>query len=88
MRGSDLSPQNRPDTFTCATCEVAIVGMPVFHVGVSFCCAGCVANGPCTCSYDAAIGGQSAVPAASVRHCADLAHAFVDERPGVVGAAR
>jgi hypothetical protein len=38
--------------FTCVTCEVEIVGSATFHVGLPFCCAGCVANGPCTCSYD------------------------------------
>ena len=38
--------------FTCVTCEVEIVGPATFHVGLPFCCAGCVAGGPCTCSYD------------------------------------
>ncbi len=38
--------------FTCVTCEQEIRGTPVFHVGLPFCCAGCVANGPCLCSYD------------------------------------
>lgn len=38
--------------FTCVTCELEIAGTPVFHVGLPFCCGGCVANGPCTCSYD------------------------------------
>lgn len=38
--------------FTCATCELVISGAPTFHVGLPFCCAGCVAGGPCTCSYD------------------------------------
>jgi transcription elongation factor Elf1 len=39
-------------TFTCATCDHEIVGRPVFHIGLTFCCAGCAADGPCTCSYD------------------------------------
>jgi hypothetical protein len=39
-------------TFTCASCEAEIRGRATFHVGVAFCCAGCVAGGPCTCSYD------------------------------------
>ena len=39
-------------TFSCVTCEAEIVGRPTFYVGLPFCCAGCVANGPCTCSYD------------------------------------
>ncbi len=38
--------------FTCVTCELEIAGTPVFHVGLPFCCAGCVADGPCICSYD------------------------------------
>ena len=38
--------------FTCATCEVVIGGSTVIHVGLPFCCAGCVAGGPCVCSYD------------------------------------
>ena len=37
---------------TCATCEVQIVGSAEFHVGLPFCCAGCVVGGPCLCSYD------------------------------------
>jgi len=39
-------------TFTCATCDETIVGRPVFHLGLAFCCAGCAADGPCMCSYD------------------------------------
>ena len=39
-------------TFTCATCDHEIVGNPVFHIGLTFCCAGCAADGPCMCSYD------------------------------------
>lgn len=38
--------------FTCVTCELEIAATPVFHVGLPFCCAGCVAGGPCICSYD------------------------------------
>ena len=39
-------------TFTCATCDHESVGHPVFHIGLTFCCAGCAADGPCMCSYD------------------------------------
>jgi hypothetical protein len=39
-------------TFTCVSCHVEIRTEPVFHVGLPFCCAGCVAGGPCICSYD------------------------------------
>jgi len=41
-------------TFTCATCDDQIAHHPVFHLGLAFCCAGCAADGPCMCSYDAA----------------------------------
>jgi hypothetical protein len=44
-----LSTQYR---VTCVTCEVEIVGNAVFHAGLPFCCSGCVAGGPCNCSYD------------------------------------
>jgi hypothetical protein len=46
------SPLAEP-TFVCASCEAEIRGRATFHVGLAFCCAGCVAGGPCTCSYDA-----------------------------------
>jgi len=39
-------------TFVCASCEAEIAHKPTFHVGLAFCCAGCVADGPCRCSYD------------------------------------
>jgi hypothetical protein len=45
---------HRPDTahrFRCVTCKTAIVHPAVFHVGLPFCCAGCVANGPCSCRH-------------------------------------
>ena len=38
-------------TFRCVTCEAA-APHPTFYVGLPFCCAGCVADGPCICSYD------------------------------------
>jgi hypothetical protein len=41
-------------TFTCATCDATVTERPVFHLGLAFCCAGCAADGPCMCSYDAA----------------------------------
>jgi hypothetical protein len=45
-------PMRTEDTFTCATCDHDIVGHPVFHLGLAFCCPGCAADGPCMCSYD------------------------------------
>lgn len=44
--------------FTCVTCEIEIRGPAVFHVGLPFCCSGCVAGGPCRCSYDDVIDNQ------------------------------
>lgn len=38
--------------WVCTTCRIGIAGRPTFHVGLAFCCAGCVADGPCICSYD------------------------------------
>ena len=38
--------------WVCTTCRIEISGRPTFHVGLAFCCAGCVAEGPCICSYD------------------------------------
>jgi hypothetical protein len=52
--------------FTCVTCEIEISGSATFHVGLPFCCAGCVAGGPCTCSYDGEFEGSR------VRHCLDV----------------
>ena len=40
-------------TFTCASCDATVVDSLVFHLGLAFCCAGCAADGPCMCSYDA-----------------------------------
>ena len=45
--------------FHCVTCEAPIVAGPTFHVGLAFCCAGCVADGPCICSYDDEPGAGS-----------------------------
>ena len=47
-----MSTTDRAPSFTCVTCEQPIVSRPTFHVGLAFCCAGCVADGPCICSYD------------------------------------
>jgi hypothetical protein len=55
------------DPFTCVTCEIEIAGRPTFHVGLAFCCAGCVADGPCICSYDTESEDDG------VRECLDVA---------------
>ncbi|MEO8207614.1 MAG: hypothetical protein ABI598_01170, partial [Chloroflexota bacterium] len=39
-----------------------------FHVGLPFCCAGCVANGPCICTYD-----QEPIDGSRVHYCLDVA---------------
>ncbi|MEI8332666.1 MAG: hypothetical protein WCH74_02255 [Chloroflexota bacterium] len=52
-----MSPSaSTPYPFVCVTCDLLIAGNPVFHVGLPFCCAGCVADGPCMCSYDVEAG--------------------------------
>ena len=43
-----MRPISTTKPFTCAACAVEISGRPTIHVGLPFCCAGCVAGG-CTC---------------------------------------
>jgi hypothetical protein len=76
--------------FTCTSCDVRIGGRPTFHVGLAFCCAGCVAGGPCTCSYD--LEGPTCEPSRSdgmeAREDATLdeaLRALLAERPVPVG---
>ncbi|MBM4410602.1 MAG: hypothetical protein FJ037_04630 [Chloroflexi bacterium] len=38
---------------SCANCEELILGQPVFFDGNAYCCTGCIAGGPCICTYDA-----------------------------------
>jgi hypothetical protein len=71
--------------FTCVTCEVEIVGAPTFHVGLPFCCAGCVAGGPCMCSYDAVADAPAETQ--PVRFCLDLGERTPAVSPELVGAA-
>jgi hypothetical protein len=54
--------------WVCTTCRIEISGRPTFHVGLAFCCAGCVADGPCICSYDDAADDMAPddVPATTV----------------------
>ena len=71
-----------PEPFTCVTCEIEIAGRPTFHVGLAFCCAGCVADGPCICSYDREAGVDR------VRECLDVESVLGTarrDRPAVVG---
>ena len=67
------------EPFSCANCGIEIAGPPTFHVGLPFCCAGCVAGGPCTCSYD-----RLEAKHADVRECVDIRGALAgDEVFGV-----
>lgn len=65
--------------FTCVTCELEIAGTPVFHVGLPFCCAGCAASGPCTCSYDKPVAGSAGAGTADRSAIAPPAPAEVEE---------
>ena len=47
-----MRPLSTDHPYTCVTCEAQIAGQAVFHVGLPFWCSGCVADGPCNCSYD------------------------------------
>lgn len=79
--------------FTCASCDVGIIGEPVFHVGLPFCCAGCAAGGPCMCSYDVREAESASRPAFHAVHTVDDVQDILDEPvtvdvPSLVGAAR
>jgi hypothetical protein len=37
---------------TCASCEITIVGWPIYRADEAFCCPGCADGGPCVCSYE------------------------------------
>lgn len=43
----------------CAACDTFIMSMPVWHTGIPYCCEGCSAGGPCTCTYDADDGHKA-----------------------------
>ena len=73
-----MSSPSTTTPFTCVTCEIAIAGPATFHVGLPFCCAGCVAGGPCTCSYDIPLHDSR------VRHCLDVEVVLGDEAAGTV----
>jgi hypothetical protein len=66
--------------FTCVTCELEISGSPTFHVGLPFCCAGCVAGGPCTCRSNLKEDPR-------VRHCLDVAEPDIPVLTSSVGGA-
>ena len=74
--------------FSCVTCELEIVGTPVFHVGLPFCCAGCVADGPCTCSYDKPVAEGAGAGAAAADRSAIVRSAPADVEEALVLSAR
>jgi hypothetical protein len=41
-----------PHRGRCASCEGHITGRPVYSMDDAYCCVGCVAGGPCVCSYE------------------------------------
>lgn len=75
-----MQPASTESSFTCATCEAPLLRAPVFHVGLPFCCAGCVADGPCTCSYDEEIDD------ARFGEIQPVAIGVADDDRGLVGA--
>ena len=49
---SDPNATVAPAAWTCANCEARFSWAPVAFLGLSFCCSGCAASGPCTCTYE------------------------------------
>ena len=47
---SRRTPHNRVER-RCANCDIEILWSPVVVHGVTYCCAGCAAGGPCSCDY-------------------------------------
>jgi hypothetical protein len=37
---------------TCASCEIPLMGWPLYRSNEAFCCAGCADGGPCVCTYE------------------------------------
>lgn len=65
-----MTHQSRPRVWTCTTCRGEFDHRPTIHVGLVFCCAGCVAGGPCTCSYDDEAGIVAAPEPPTIRELA------------------
>ncbi|MDO9445235.1 MAG: hypothetical protein Q7K37_07950, partial [Dehalococcoidia bacterium] len=57
----------------CVNCEEPISGVPVYFDGDPFCCHGCVAGGPCVCTYQAE-PAQPAAQTARARSAAPALH--------------
>lgn len=75
----------------CANCEEPILGQPVFFDGGVYCCTGCIAGGPCVCTYQAPAAEPSAAlpvyptpapePAPTPAYSAPIAAAPVYQTP-------
>lgn len=48
-------------TLICANCEEPVTGDVHYHNGEPYCCPGCIAGGPCTCTYRTPSAGDGAV---------------------------
>ena len=71
--------------WTCTSCRLEIRHHPTFHVGLAFCCAGCVVGGPCVCSYDDDIAGDDQALAAPARPAVEDRPPVDDRVPAVAG---
>jgi hypothetical protein len=69
--GPQVATEDRREMSICATCELEVPWTPLQRGGKTFCCAGCAAGGPCTCSYDNFDPESSSV---------SIAHATLDAR--------
>ena len=72
----------------CANCEEPLLAQPVFFDGGAYCCTGCIAGGPCICTYqtsnalDATTETLSAnQPPPAPSYSAPIAAAPVDRAP-------
>jgi hypothetical protein len=52
VAGPDLGTRCRRERVVCATCELEVPWTPVRYGNDTYCCHGCAAGGPCSCSYD------------------------------------
>jgi hypothetical protein len=74
------------DAAVCATCEIDVPWRPVRRDGRSYCCEGCAAGGPCSCSYDQPVerdGDGAAVATGGARHPRRMRDAGQARRPRV-----
>lgn len=72
----------------CVGCEAEFAWEPVVHAGLTYCCEGCSAGGPCTCSYDLAPTSPDAVDHLGLPFRAMPAVAVEPEAPVRVGGVR